>query len=102
MSTVSDGPGVGDGVGCAAGVDVGAELGGCGDVLLVLESGTAGGGGAGAGDIWAVAAESGAGVAAESPAFALEPEQAEPNAITAPRVAETRRALIAASRPTSA
>jgi hypothetical protein len=102
VSTVSDGPGVGDGVGCAAGVDVGAELAGCGDMLLLLESGTAGGGGAGAGDICAVAAESGAAVAAESPAFTFEPEQAAPNAITAPRVAETRTALIAASPPTSA
>ena len=99
MSTVSDGGGVG--VGCADGVAFGAELEGCGDLLLFPESGTAGGGGAGDGAC-VLAAESGAALAAESPGLGFEPEHADPNAMATTSAGKSRCALTGASRPTRA
>ena len=102
MRTVSDGVGVGEGAGCEAGVELGLVLDGCDEGVLLLESVTAGDGGAGGGDVCAVAAESGAAVAAESPALGLEPEQAEPNAIAAVNAAESRSIVIGFVQPRDA
>jgi hypothetical protein len=92
--TVSDGVGVGEPAGWVAGVELGAPGGGCGDPLLLLESGTVAGSGAGVGEACAFATESGAAAATVSPAFAFEPEHAEPNATAVVSVAERRSRVI--------
>jgi hypothetical protein len=100
--TVSDGVGVGVAVGCAPGVDFGAELDGGGVALLLAESATVGAGGAGDGDDCELAAESRVATVAESAALVFAPVHAEPNVSPAVSATESRRRLIESSPPTPA